>query len=826
MKKLIHQFILAFLSLSFVWGSLGSFVEVRGFGVDDQHEVLVVLDAGMKADFQPQDRKESREISAAEEIKEGDRISSRDSAGVRLTFPGGGEVRLAEKTTVSLFAPSSPDDRYHVLLESGEVWVTTHGAFHPISLYVLGGVVASSDDNAVNILFKNGVVDIFGARNSVRVSFYLPLEKPSSTPALLNSVLVTEGNQLSVALSKIQTKLEKLLYSKLVKEFQYGPVSAESLSQNTWLQSQYAKDRDRREFMLKRVVSAIKDRGLAVSDPDSVFMFVMDSLRHVRALMTFDSSRQHLRVADELFVHLDDAIFYFATSQQEKGSVRMQLFRTKLQEISGDEVLLSLVSDGLWDRFHSYGVFIPQDGPLFRVRSELRSVLLSLNSVNYKISYVRASELIRSYLFDIYQALQFDSSMTRDLLTTYFSSFHAIFTSYSADITKYPNVLAEENQLLTQLYLKDPIFYKDGYFQSKFDLEAQWLGLLPEGRDKDEENQTLVASKINLMKKLRFFFFAEKIPVNDASSVLFRLLSDISNAVYQTDTAVAQYFKDNLDAQEDFWQYVNSTDFSESKIYGSTHKERFTAFLKNKKDVAEIDTLQSGLLGTIPLNAPDSKATLDDIQKSFDAVGVKSLTISPLLDKDQVQIFIESAEYNGIPFSGIYDRDRNLISDVKVYNETILTASIPLDKLKSIFQVKPQQDASFSAAPASSAKANELRVEKVAKLFLLKKLQELTFSLDVSQIRTVDYAQKLFAVKGAKLPFDKSQITVDFFVNLTKNEISAVKVTLLKGQQTMVGAYPYAGIVDAIKKYYDQEFYKALGTSASTTQPVASEKEL
>ncbi len=820
MKKLIHQLVLALLSLSFVWGSLGSFSEVRGFGVDDQHEVLVVLDTGSKADIQKHDNSESREISSSEEILSGDRITSRDIGGVRLTFPGGGEVRLAEKTTVELFTPVTKDDRYYLVLTSGEAWVTTQGAFHPISVSVLGGVVADSDDNAMDITLKNGVVTIFGARNSVRVSLFLPIEKPISTPAILNSVLVTEGNQLSVALSKIQPKLEKLLYSKLVKEFQYGPVSADTLSHNTWFQSQYSKDNDRREYMLKRTIDAIKTRGLTVSDPNSFFTSVMDSIHQVRSLLTFDPARKSLQVVNELFVHLDDAIFYYATSQQEKGDVRMSLFKAKLQDMNGNLTLLSLVSDGLWDRFHSCGIFIPQDGTLFRVRSELRNTLLSLNSSGYKISYIRASELIRSYLFDVYQSLAFDSSETRDLLTAYFSAFHKIFTAYSTDITKHPSVLAEENQLLTQLYLKDPLFYREAYFQNKFDLESQWLSLLPEGRDKDEENQTLVASKIELMKRLRLFFFAEKISVNDASSVLFRLLSDISNAVYQTDTAVAKYFKDNLDAQEDFWQYLNSSDFVESKIYGSTHKERFTAFLKNKKDVAEISTLQQGLLGTIPLTSADSKATLADMQTAFAAVDVKNLKISPLLDKDQSQIFIESAEYNSIPFSGIYDRDRSLISDVKVYNETILTASIPLDKLKTIFRVKPQQDAAFSAAPVTSA-PGETRVEKVAKLFLLKKLQELTFSLNISQIQTLDYGKKLFLVHGAKLPLDKSQILVDFTVNLARNEISMIKVSLLKGSQTMTGVYPYASVVDAIKKYYDEEFYKAFQTSSSVSSSVA-----
>jgi hypothetical protein len=167
------------------------------------------------------------------------------------------------------------------------------------------------------------------------------------------------------------------------------------------------------------------------------------------------------------------------------------------------------------------------------------------------------------------------------------------------------------------------------------------------------------------------------------------------------------------------------------------------------------------------------------------------------------------AYYNGIPFSAIYDRDRNLISDIKVYNETILAASVPLDRIKSIFTVKPQQDQMFSSAPVETSSSGD-RVEKVAQLFLFQRLQEFKFSLDPSQVSTIDYAKKLFQVRGAKLPFEKSQIPVDFAVDLTKNTITSIQVTVLTTKQSMPGEFSFDKVAAAIQKYYDQEFYKTL----------------
>lgn len=822
MNKVIHQFVLALLSLSFVWVSLSWFSPVSGMEANSQSDVLIVFDTGAKVVLQRHGESQSQEISTTQIFHPGDSISSPDGSGVRLTFPGGGEMRLAGLTTIefpSLLDVSNPD--YRLVLKSGEAWITTQGASRPISLYALGGVVAYSQDDSVDVLVKDNEVDVFAAKGPVRLGVFLPLEILSSSVNLLNSILVTEGNQASVTLSNIQPKLEKLLYSKLVKEFQYGPVSDQILTQNVWFQSQYAKDKDRRELLLKTLTSVIKDRGLFVSDPTSVFSSFSDYLHTARSFFTFDQNIRDIRLADEILVHLDDAIYYYATSQQDKGDARLKFFRGKLQS-TGDGALRALLVDAIWSRFEMYNIFSPQDGSLFPIRFELRNTLLSLDTSGYHIGYSRASQLVRSYLFDVSQSLHFDTSTSKNLLTSYFSAFHSLFTNYSPDIVKNPNILAEENQLLMQMYLKDPLFYQDSYFQNAFDLETQWLNLLPEGRDKNEENQTLVASKIDLMKKLRLFFFTDKISVHDATQVLFRLLSDISHALPQTDTAVVQYFKDNLDAQQDFWQYVNSADFAESKTYGDTHKERFSAFLKNKKDIAEIHSIQQGFLDTTPVS-PDVKATLADIQKAFSAVGVKNLKISPLLDKDQSQVFIESADYNTIPFSGIYDRVQNLISDVKVYNETVLGASVPLDKLKNVFQTKTNEQASSAVTTPSSP--NEDPVQKVAQLFILKKLQDLTFELDGSQIETVDYARKLFHVKGAKLPFDKSQITLDFSLDLTQNEIFGVSVVLLHNVQDMPGRYSLADIVKAVTTYYDQEFYKTLDTTLGKAPEKPLEKK-
>ena len=810
MKKILHQLLIGIFCLILAWTSLASFRNGYDLFESSDAEAVAVLEPGMKVEVLRAGAAQEEILTGSSPLFPGDLLLTGDTAGVRVTIPGAGEMRLSSNTKLRLSVVPSDSTPGVLTLEEGQVWTTTIGSRGTLRLVVPGGVVAFIEDASLDLSYRDRVATFFAAKHPTRVGLFLPQKDAASAPesnvTLLNSVLVTERNTLVVPVSKIQPKLEKLLYSKLVKEFQYAPMNETLMKENVWIQKNYSQDDDRRDALITQVVHTVKARGLAVSDPDSFFTSVLQQARGVRSLLTFQSDMKRRYEVNDLMADMDDAMYFYNTSQSEAAGQRVEYFFGKLAEKTENEQFLAEVHDALWNRFETFSIAIPQDGALFTVRSSLRQSLLRLNTLGYKLSFDHASQLARSYLLDIYQSLGFDDAITQDLLASYFSTFKNLFTTYAGDISKNPIILAEENQLLTQLYLRDPIFYRGSSFQNKFALEAEWLKLLPEGRDKNEEQQTLVASKVDLMKRLRYFFFAEKIPVADASSVLFRLLSDISSAIYQTDTAVAQYFQDSIDAQEDFLQYLNSSDFSDSKLYGPAHKERFLAFLKNKKDLKEIDKIQEGLLGTISSESKEVKETLSELQKKFAAVGVQKLKIAPLLDKDQVQVFIESAEYNSIPFSGIYDRDRSYISDVKVYNETILSAAVPLDKLKSIFKVQ-SQDPMF-AAPDTDEATVEDRVEKVAKLFLLRKLKEVGFVLDLEMIQTEDYAMKTFRIEHAKLPFQKSEIDVSFEFDLVKNQVSGVKVVVLDKELPMTGSYPLGNVAGKIQSFYDQEFYK------------------
>ncbi|MCX6733969.1 MAG: hypothetical protein NTX63_04090 [Candidatus Peregrinibacteria bacterium] len=831
MKKITHQLVLALLTALFVTLSLGWFTPAAtSYMKQDVSFIQLHLESGATASVLDASATK-HEARSGDELLSRYQVISGDSTGASISFPGGVSARLAPSTQVEILA-SSANVTSALLLVQGEVWINSVGSVNPLTVYVPEGAMASSDNNAFDVVSKDGGLNIFAAKNPVRTALFLPFATGAGathfSPAdvrPLNSILVTEGNQLDVLLSRIQPKLEKLLYSKLVKEFQYRPLSDADIKKNNWFQLNYQLDATYRDMALSQLIGMVKGQNTANPDPSNPLSFLYSGFHSLRGVLTLSTQVRQQNAIQYALSYLDDAIYLFTVSQTTAASDRMSYFSSLVSGQASNHDFITAIDDALWSRFQRFSLLVPQDGALFALKSTLRDELLKLNQTGYHLSFDRASRLVRSSLYDVYSALNFDSIVTDQLFKEYIDGTQTLFAMYSDDISKNPQVLAEENQLLSQLYLRSPLFYKESYFAQKLKIESEWLKLLPDGVDKQEENQTLIAAKIDLIKQLRSYFFDEKIELADARSVMFMLLSDITAATNaSSDIAAVQLFKDSLKLQQSFWKYLNSSEFADSTVHGQTNKDRFVAFVKNVADQQEIDSIQKGLLGTIPLTSQESRQTLLDIQRTFVGIGVTKLNVSPLLDKDQQQVFITSAEYNGVPFSAIYDRDSALISDVKVYNETVLSSAVPLSQLKNIFKPKTGNGTDLLAGTTDTTSSSLLgsfdtsSVEKVAKLFIVKKFTDLGFTITIDNVQTTNYQTKIFQLTGIQLPFDKNPISLSFSLDLKSNTISQVSLSVLGQSSKMTGEFPIEGFADAVKVFYENQFYQKVASDVAIPQ--------
>lgn len=815
MKKLTHQLVLGLLSALLVTLSLGwygpttstvSTEIVKG----DSSFVQLYIESGSKASIIDSSNV-AKDGAAGDRLEAGMRVSSLAGTGVAVVFPGGAIVRLAPLSSIKILAISSINGIAHqILLSKGEVWASCLNNFQPLDVFVANGVKVSTDHNAFDLVLRDDGVMIFALKDVVRVNIFSSTSSPVFSPSnvhILNSVLLAERNQLDIPFAKIQSKLEGLSYAELIGNFFYKQISDSDISKNAWFQLNFQLDRDVRDLALQHIISDVSGRSLAYTDSSGAFSKVHEGIGIAGNFFTLDSQVRQSNAAQTALSYLNDAFYLYTVSRSDEAKERMDTLSAYITQQSGDSAFMNYISGELWNRFDTSMLLTPQDGSLFTLKDALRDQLFVLNASSFHMSSDTMITLLQSLLSDVRSAYTFDSSLTNQLFKKYVLNTHNFFVAYASEITKQPEIAIELDQMMLQLYLSSPLFYKESFFSAKFSLETQWLALIQDPSRKSEEIQVLSKSKMVLLNTLRIYFFDEKIELSDARAVMFALLTSLtSNLSAISDPALIQTIKTEMKNQEHLWQYINSTEYADSAVHGSMHVDRFSAFEKNLKDQGEIESIQKGL-SDVPLSTSDTTGqTLREIQQIFSKVGVTQIILSPLLDKDQKQVFLESAMYNGLPFSAIYDRENALVSDVKVYNQIVLSSAIPLSKIRDVFKSTSSANTSAAAVQPVST-IDENRVEKVAKLFIVKKLQDIGLTLTVDMVETTDYQSKNFQIFGATYPFDKEPTSLSFSLNLNTNMISGISLHILGVDRKMTGEFSIEGFVQAAKSFYENSFY-------------------
>lgn len=822
MKKLIHFIVIPLACALIAWVSLVYFRPSADQISTDAGDIqnvgaTVFFDSGAKAKVTTLESEGGQLFSAGSApISEGDTVSDISGMGVRIQLRSGAEIRLSEGSILHVVTLRADETSF--LLEKGEAWGTTIGNNGFLRMYTHLGVAVNSRSDMFDVRVEDDRVVVFAAMHPVRVALFSP---PTSFKSFrvpdvyLNTFFVTEGSEIAIPRSKIDPVLGKLLYSKLVKNFTSTVLTDKEIQSRSWFAWNLQREKDRHDRQIASLKTQLHDDGYQY--PQGVFGTMHSLWSRMRAVLIFrDEARKQYRT-DIALAPLHDAFVYYATSQSATGdSIVESLPSLAFASVASSSPQLR---DTLMRLAYSTAFLQPSDGDIYRIREQLRRLLLT--SSLFSLPFSDSQVLLRSYLADVDDALRYDPARSELLMKQYFDGVHMFFSNYTTQVASSSQSVAEDLQILYRLFLQDPLFYGDSYISELAALQSKWMSLLPDGRDKKEERQVLTSFNVDLIRKMRGYFFDERIAVTDARLILLRLMQDITAAIPDIDTGSASYFQESLTAQQDFWLYVNSPDYATSQLYGTTHKERFVAFQKAQKENKEIAQLQQGLVSTLPQDVSDAKDTLVDIQKAFQRVGVSKLRLAPLLDKDQQSVFIQSAEYSGIPFSAIYDRSRRLVSDVIVYNEKVFSSAVPIDALRNVFRPKTDSASSgktaFASAPEPS-QGEENRVEKVAKLFLINKLSDLGIQVSPDSISTLKFDTKTFHITSAKVTLAKETITFDATVTLADNTVTDVQVSVLKTPQSIPGSISLADLPQKVKDFYQVAFAAQIEKDKSDKQ--------
>ena len=166
-----------------------------------------------------------------------EQVMTNDSELIEVMLAGQGVLRLGENTTLTFEEIDNESKEYKLKLQGGTIWGNTQFDDFDLEIYTDTALVDPSA-SSFNVAYDGNKVEVYADTHDVYVGI-------QDKGRIINDFWLAQGNQVVLSDSKITEKaktIEKLLYSKLVKEFNYGRLSAQKIKDDPWISSQRDMD--------------------------------------------------------------------------------------------------------------------------------------------------------------------------------------------------------------------------------------------------------------------------------------------------------------------------------------------------------------------------------------------------------------------------------------------------------------------------------------------------------------------------------------------------------------------------------------------------------
>ncbi len=588
-----------------LWGEYAFIPAVQGA---TGGKMLLKILPDQKVQFTHADKVETVSGPVVLSLSVGDLIENPDQNALTLSYGKNGIVRIDHSAVLKILMNGEDySGAFALELLHGRVWIN---GFFESSAFSLrsGAALINPIESIVNVENIDGKTTVSGYRRHDHVFLISPDLSSSNLSYILNYFLLTQGNQVTVYEDLVSQNLKtipKLLYSKLVKEFQYGLFDSATSLHDQWVQVNLQQDKAFEQSLSEQRTAQIRQRGLSFNSLNSFSFQASQGFERIRSTATFDYSKKISYHLDRLFQHLHDAEYFALLGKNAESSERLQYFGQVLggSPYLNDPEFNLLLFSKLEDE-NTFLMFAPPTDPLFTIRRKVVDYLLQYyGSAN--IGPGKKLLLIRGFLNSAYDFAEQSPAVARGLLDDYYKRF--IQLAGKKDIQK--SLLIEENQIFDNLLRQYPQFYRDNIFAMKNNLEQQWLSMLDQENEKNEAKQNIVSTKIDFLKQLQSFFLNDKVSVVDARQIVFRLFRESDELQLSADTmvAVGDLFKKRLEDFGIFFRFLNSSEYVNTTLHGSTHQEQFQQFLEIQKTIDQsvnIEDVRKEILNEIAPQVP------------------------------------------------------------------------------------------------------------------------------------------------------------------------------------------------------------------------------
>jgi hypothetical protein len=531
----------------------------------------------------------------------GDIINSGESRSMILTFARDGELRLDSRTKVLLSYADDENLAYSFKLLEGRIWLNNIYSTADINLNLEGAVVFPGQ-SVVYANQNSGVAGVYVHSNDAVVGI-VPVEF-SGTKILtemdsevINKLYLPTGTSVSVYADKVKenlTTISKLLFSKMVKEFNFSIFDRVTLSTDTWLSDNVAKDNAMTTRIRDARLKDIRTRGLKYSTLDAQNYKVDQILRDTANSFTFSDAKVGKRNLDALYDLLNDSKYLFDYNRKQEAQERLDSFVKMADQvflIYGEDLKKQYIERVKSE--YEYLSFANPSDSLFQLKQVLQKIYLD-SIKGQKDELFMRFEFLKQDLSTIgWYADNNESKKIDAIFEQYMTSFKALTEQYEKEVSSNITYVQRQNQSLDNLFTQYAAFYREKYFTKKLFVENKYLSLLPEGKDKSEEIQNVIAQRIDFLRRLQNFFLDGKVPLTDAKNIMALLFSEISKIELPGDyqVAVKALFTDRLQDYGIFSKFLNTPEYVSSNVRGTTPRQRFEAYKRDNPQEISLEQM-------------------------------------------------------------------------------------------------------------------------------------------------------------------------------------------------------------------------------------------
>lgn len=628
---------------------------------------------------------------------------------------------------------------YLVDMTTGRVWGNFGYSFNNVNINIGEKIVIIPSFSSFDITYEEGVVTLSSYTGNTYVGFVpngLTDKKyvDEYSTALSNVLLVPSGTRVKILLSRVDDRVTKLLPFKLSKEYSYSFIPSKFYEEEEFVKTNLSQNFEFAESLRK-----FKRDQFEKDAPQGLSSGLSDFFHE--NLTVFQSKEE------EYYMTKLGSYLFNAVLAGDSATVDSNLndFKTTVQALPKN------VAEGKF--FKKFIVTWLSNVIAFGGDDSEYKVLEALLDVSQNLFDKPYSLVVRLSRFN--DAIYNDENIEK-AYAAYYNGVEKLF-KFADNEVKYKKFLVFYNQILDNLLLRFSKLYKEDYFVMKGKLEAEIYSLYYGGQEKEEVKQSFVMRKIDFLKNLKKFFFAEEILLTDARGVMKTLIQELNDYMpaKSSNVAVIDLFAQQLADIGNFWGYINDAEYAKSPLYGDTHKERYGVYLKEKDQVMSILDVQSDILGGDAGGTTTTGNIALEVIGKFKIIGATSVKVDPLENIHQRFVKV-SALLGGHVFDAEYDRDYGMVRNVHAYGSLLSDGNVKLEVLEIFLKNSIETVVKTVDVEVDNTVSAETNAQRIAKTIITKKLIEAGFNITVSQVEILDPVNALYRIKDVIIKGVKS----------------------------------------------------------------------